>query len=66
MEQPGIRMCNRTKGQSRPVQVTGLSGVCVIPQQGAITLAVALKTDGTVWAWGHNGYGQLGDRHHDE
>jgi len=23
--------------------------------------SLALKTDGTVWAWGYNGYGQLGD-----
>ena len=23
--------------------------------------SVALKSDGTVWAWGYNGYGQLGD-----
>jgi len=22
---------------------------------------VALKTDGTLWAWGFNGYGQLGN-----
>ena len=22
---------------------------------------MALKTDGTVWAWGRNNYGQLGD-----
>ena len=23
--------------------------------------SLALKSDGTVWAWGYNGYGQLGD-----
>ena len=23
--------------------------------------SLALKSDGTVWAWGWNGYGQLGD-----
>ena len=23
--------------------------------------SLALKTDGTVWAWGYNGYGQLDD-----
>ncbi|MCD4822962.1 MAG: hypothetical protein K8R11_13150, partial [Methanococcoides sp.] len=22
---------------------------------------IALKTDGTVWAWGHNRFGQIGD-----
>jgi alpha-tubulin suppressor-like RCC1 family protein len=22
---------------------------------------IALKTDGTLWAWGRNGYGQIGD-----
>ena len=23
--------------------------------------SLALKSDGTVWTWGHNGYGQLGN-----
>ncbi len=23
--------------------------------------SIALKSDGTVWTWGYNGYGQLGD-----
>jgi len=28
---------------------------------GGMTHTLALKYDGTVWAWGYNGYGQLGD-----
>jgi alpha-tubulin suppressor-like RCC1 family protein len=28
---------------------------------GFVSHAVALKSDGTVWAWGSNSYGQLGD-----
>jgi len=27
---------------------------------GGFLHTVALKTDGTLWAWGENGYGQLG------
>jgi hypothetical protein len=44
---------------SAPVQVTNLSGVTVIAVGHWHSLA--LKQDGTVWAWGYNGYGQLGD-----
>ena len=43
-----------------PVQVSGLTGVRAI-SAGFVSHAVALKNDGTVWAWGSNGYGQLGD-----
>jgi len=42
-----------------PVQVTGLNGVTAIA--GGLYHAVALKGDGTVWTWGYNTYGQLGN-----
>jgi|GEM_PF-2417527 len=41
------------------VQVSGLSGVTAIAAGSQHT--AALKSDGTVWGWGYNGYGQLGD-----
>ncbi|MBT0663490.1 chitobiase/beta-hexosaminidase C-terminal domain-containing protein [Geobacter pelophilus] len=42
-----------------PVKVSGLTGVTAIASGDMHCLA--LKSDGTVWAWGANGYGQLGD-----
>ncbi|HZD60824.1 MAG TPA: RCC1 repeat-containing protein, partial [Anaerolineae bacterium] len=49
-----------TTSSSKPVQVSNLSGVVAISScLGAHSLA--LKSDGTVWAWGGNWYGQLGD-----
>src|SRR6185436_7579276 len=44
---------------STPVQVTGLTGVTAIASGAYHSLA--LKSDGTVWAWGYNYYGTLGD-----
>ena len=41
-----------------PVQVQGLSSVVAIAAGNDHSLA--LKSDGTVWAWGNNSYGQLG------
>lgn len=50
-----------TPGRScKPVQVSGLSGVIAISGGGGHSLA--LKSDGTVWAWGYNKYGELGYR----
>ncbi|MCZ2356417.1 MAG: T9SS type A sorting domain-containing protein [Bacteroidia bacterium] len=42
-----------------PVQVSGLTNVVKITAGRFFSLAV--KNDGTVWAWGENLYGQLGD-----
>jgi alpha-tubulin suppressor-like RCC1 family protein len=42
-----------------PVQVRDLSNIVAIAAGSSHT--VALKNDGTVWAWGSNGYGRLGD-----
>jgi uncharacterized repeat protein (TIGR01451 family) len=44
---------------STAVQVSGLIGVVAIA--GGYYHGLALKSDGTVRAWGYNGYGELGD-----
>jgi alpha-tubulin suppressor-like RCC1 family protein len=44
---------------SSPVQVSGLTGITAIAAGNYHT--VALMNNGTVWAWGSNSYGQLGD-----
>jgi RHS repeat-associated protein len=53
-----------TTNRSTPIQVSGLSGVTAISTSlfGDIDgHSLALKSDGTVWAWGLNWEGQLGD-----
>jgi alpha-tubulin suppressor-like RCC1 family protein len=45
--------------QPTPVKVMGLSNVSAIA--AGVNHSLALKKDGTVWAWGLNYYGQLGD-----
>ncbi|HVQ17819.1 MAG TPA: hypothetical protein VMT27_02135 [Actinomycetes bacterium] len=42
-----------------PIQVSGLSDI--VDLAGGRNHAVALKSDGTVWTWGLNDEGQLGD-----
>ncbi|MQY08047.1 RCC1 domain-containing protein [Actinomadura macrotermitis] len=47
---------------SRPsalTKVSGLTGVKAVAAAG--TFSVALKSDGTVWTWGGNAHGQLGN-----
>jgi alpha-tubulin suppressor-like RCC1 family protein len=46
-------------GSTTPVQVSGLSGVTQVA--AGMYHSLALKSDGTVWAWGFNGFGQLGN-----
>jgi uncharacterized protein (TIGR03437 family) len=46
-------------GTSMPVQVSGLTGVVAIAC--GYQHSLALRNDGTVWAWGENQYGQLGN-----
>ena len=54
-----------TNNRSTPVQVKGPEGIGYL--DGVIAIAagdghtVAVKNDGTVWTWGLNVYGQLGD-----
>jgi YD repeat-containing protein len=48
-----------TTGMSIPYQVAGLSNVTAV--SGGDRFTAALKSDGTVWTWGWNGFGQLGD-----
>ena len=53
---PGTTTPNRIP---QPVQVTGLDNVKVV--SSGLQHCLALKTDGTVWAWGDNESGELGD-----
>jgi len=56
---------NSTIDKHTPVQVKGVSGngwlSDVTAVAGGVSYAVALKSDGSVWAWGYNASGQLGD-----
>jgi hypothetical protein len=45
--------------QTIPVKVANLTDVAQVTAYGSHSLAV--RTDGTVWGWGSNSYGQLGD-----
>ncbi|MFN8516972.1 MAG: S-layer homology domain-containing protein [Chloroflexia bacterium] len=48
-----------TGDRATPVQVAGLTDVVAIA--AGFIHSLALKRDGTVWAWGDDGNGQLGD-----
>ncbi len=44
-----------------PIQVTALSNITAIATEPGALHTLALAADGTVWAWGDNRAGQLGD-----
>ena len=46
--------------QLRPVPVSGMA-TNVVQLAGGFHFNVSLRSDGTVWAWGNNSSGQLGD-----
>src|SRR5205814_5606539 len=48
-----------SEGVATPIQVSSLTGVVAIAGGGYHSLA--LKPDGSVWAWGGGYFGQLGD-----
>lgn len=49
----------KTACSTAPVQVPGLSGISTVA--GGDIHSLALAPDGTVWAWGNNQYGEIGN-----
>lgn len=55
--------CPPPNFETAPVSVPGLSGIIAI---AASDHSLALESDGTVWAWGENQNGQVGDGTHND
>ena len=55
----GVRPAPCCAFSSVPVRVVALTGIVAIAAAGYHSLA--LRSDGTVWAWGDNDFGELGD-----
>ena len=49
-----------TTNRSSPVQVGALTNWSKISSSQRGEFCIAVKTDGTLWGWGNNGYGQIG------
>jgi alpha-tubulin suppressor-like RCC1 family protein len=56
----GVVGDNTTTNRSSPVQIGSLTNWAQVSAGGSSS-AAAVKTDGTVWAWGTNSDGQIGD-----
>jgi RHS repeat-associated protein len=52
---------NSTTNAKTPVQASGLSGISAIAAAPGGYHSLALKSDGTLWSWGLNSSGQLGN-----
>jgi alpha-tubulin suppressor-like RCC1 family protein len=52
---------NTRVDKSSPVQVLGTNWKLVDVQSSGSGFCAAIKTDGTLWTWGSNDYGELGD-----
>ncbi len=50
-----------TNEPASPIQVIGLTGIIAISTLANARHSLALKNDGSIWAWGSNNSGQLGD-----
>ncbi|MFC4602004.1 hypothetical protein ACFO3S_27545, partial [Cohnella hongkongensis] len=54
-----------TTTRTAPVQVLGLTDITYVAANvnggSSLGYSVAVKQDGTIWGWGSNNYGQLGD-----
>jgi Regulator of chromosome condensation (RCC1) repeat/von Willebrand factor type D domain len=50
-------------GDARATRVDGLTNIVSIASSGSSSIShgLALRSDGTVWTWGANDFGQLGD-----
>ena len=54
----GLNSANSSGGMSSPTQIPGTTWDKI---GGGNNWMTAIKTDGTLWSWGQNTYGQLGD-----
>jgi alpha-tubulin suppressor-like RCC1 family protein len=56
----GVLGDGTTTDRWTPAPVSGLANVTAIAASSAFPHSLALKSDGTVWAWGRDTYGSLG------